>query len=78
MGKLVCPRCSKGIEILPDRIVWAELSRTIVSWLDGKPIALLQWFWCGGCQHTYFLQTNISEEVYFGTSGRKRNIKIYA
>jgi len=78
MEKIICYRCSKGAEILPEGIVWAPLRLTIIDYiviappLDGSAVAvdfaghshvaLLQWFHCPQCHHEYFKRTPIIDE----------------
>jgi len=60
MDKIICPRCSKGIEIHPDGVVWIPLKLAIISW--AKPFKIMRWYECEGCGHTYFTSTEVSDE----------------
>ena len=66
MEKIICYRCSKGIEIHPEGIVWAPLRLAIVDFVgagkDFPHIHLMQWFHCPKCHHEYFVTTPIIDE----------------
>lgn len=43
MDKIICPFCSKT------EFVWIPLYRFIVSWLEGRPTAIMAYYKCQIC-----------------------------
>ncbi len=60
MEKIICPRCSEGVEIHPDYPVWMALKLAIIDW--GEPLRIMRWYECKGCDHTYFISTKVGDE----------------